>query len=191
VVRASTRIHSPPSSKGRRGRLKSICSSLNQHLIQAEAPTSPFVIPSESRDLQFSQPASDQNRSADLPFVIPSEVEGSAVLLNQHLIQTEAPTSLCHPDRSRGICSSLNQQSDSNRSADLPLSSRAKSRDLQFFSDQHLDSKRSADLPLSSERSEGSAVLINQHLIQTESAMTSPLSSRRAKSRDLRSQPAS
>jgi len=31
------------------------------------------------RDLQFSQPASDPNGSSALPFVIPSEVEGSAV----------------------------------------------------------------------------------------------------------------
>jgi hypothetical protein len=50
-----------------------ICSSLNQQPILTEAQT--------------------------LPFVIPTEAEGSAVPLNQHLIWTEAPPSLYHPDR--------------------------------------------------------------------------------------------
>jgi hypothetical protein len=56
-------------------------------------------------DLQFSQPALNAELSATLPFVIPSEAEGPAVLY-QHRMPRQAPPS--------------------------PLSSRAKPRDLRF-----------------------------------------------------------
>jgi hypothetical protein len=56
-----------------------ICGSLNQHLIQTEAPPSPLSSRPKWRDLQFSQPASDSNRGAALPFVIPTAAEGSAL----------------------------------------------------------------------------------------------------------------
>ena len=79
-----------------------ICGSLNRHLIRIEAPPSPLSSRPKWRDLQFSQPVSDSNRSSALPFVIPTEVEGSAVL---------SPASDSPPS---------------------PLSSRPKWRDLQF-----------------------------------------------------------
>src|ERR1700727_1376743 len=72
--------------------------------------------------------------NAALPFVIPSEVEGSAVLppgkaaafLKQN----------CHPDRSAAEWSDCLSPSSTNRcqleTPPSPLSSRAKSRDLQF-----------------------------------------------------------
>jgi hypothetical protein len=56
------------------------CGSLNQRRTRIEAPPSPLSSRPKWRDLRFSQPASDSNRSSALPFVIPTEVEGSAVL---------------------------------------------------------------------------------------------------------------
>jgi hypothetical protein len=53
-------------------------------------------------------------------FVIPTEVEGSAVFITSH------------PDRSGGICSSLNQHPIRMEALPSPLSSRPKWRDLQF-----------------------------------------------------------
>jgi hypothetical protein len=81
---------SPPLCHPERSR--GICSSLNQHPIRTEAPPSPLSSRPERSvvDLQFSQPASDSHRSTALPFVIPTEVEGSAVLLTRQLIRPEA-----------------------------------------------------------------------------------------------------
>src|SRR5580704_4490263 len=91
----------------------------------------------EWRDLLFSPSASNLDGSATLPFVIPSEAEGSAVLSTGHQCRgpedelssrpersgVEGPAvlslsiqprwkrdpTLCHPERSRGICGSLHR----------------------------------------------------------------------------------
>jgi hypothetical protein len=101
-----------------------ICSSLNRHLIRMEAPPSPLSSRPKWRDLQFSQPATDPDGSTDLPFVIPTEVEGSAVLSTSNQSGRKHRPSLCHPDRSGGICSSLHQQPIRTEAPTLPLSSR-------------------------------------------------------------------
>jgi hypothetical protein len=98
-----------------------------------EAPPSPLSSRAKPRDLQFSQRASDSHRSAALPFVIPSEAEGSAVLSTSIRFAPKRRPPLCHPERSRGICGSLNQHPIRTEAPPSPLSSRAKSRDLQFF----------------------------------------------------------
>jgi hypothetical protein len=79
-----------------------ICSSLNQHLLRTEAPPYPLSSRPKWRDLQFSQSASASNRSAALPFVIPTEVEGSAVLSISICFEPKRRPTLCHPDRSGG-----------------------------------------------------------------------------------------
>jgi hypothetical protein len=92
------------------------------------------------RDLQFAQPASESDRSAALPFVIPTEVEGSEVRSNGICFRSKRRLPLCHPDRSAGICSSLNQHLSQTEAPPSPLSSRSKWRDLQFAqpaSDSH------------------------------------------------------
>jgi len=48
--------------------------------MRMEAPAFPLSSRPKWRDLQFSQPATDADGSTALPFVIPTEVEGSAVL---------------------------------------------------------------------------------------------------------------
>ena len=126
--------------------------------MQTEAPPSLLSPRPKWKDLQFSEPASEADGSATLPFVIPTEVEGiSRSSLNQYLMQTEAPPSLsgpnrsggicsslicircqteappslfCHPDRSGGICSSLNQHPMQTEAPPSLLSSRPKWKDL-------------------------------------------------------------
>ncbi len=57
-----------------------------------------------------------------LPFVIPSAAEGSAVLSQPATaFHGSARPPLCHPERSRGICSSLNQQPPSMEALALPF----------------------------------------------------------------------
>ena len=90
----------------------------------------------------------DAHGSDTLPFVIPSAAEGSAVLSTSHRMHMEATPfplssraqprdlqfsppatgctwkrhpSLCHPERSRGICSSLHQPPDAHGSDTLPF----------------------------------------------------------------------
>jgi hypothetical protein len=48
--------------------------------MRMEALPSPLSSQPKWGDLKFTQPASDANRGATLSFVIPSAVEGSAVL---------------------------------------------------------------------------------------------------------------
>jgi hypothetical protein len=82
------------------------------------------------RDLLFANPATALRESASLPFVIPSEAEGSAVSLpsapldslNRIVISTEAK-------RSGEICGLPIQSLHSMENASLPLSSRAKPSD--------------------------------------------------------------
>jgi hypothetical protein len=71
--------------------------------------------------------------------------------------QMEVVPSLCHPERSRAICSSL-QQPIPNETPLSPLSSRAKPRDLQFpaATDPKRNATRSFVIP---SEAEGSAVL--------------------------------
>ncbi len=83
-------------------------------------------------DLRLTRAASNTNGSAPLPFVIPSEAEGSAVLSTSIKYKWKRLPSLCHPERSRGICSSLHQHQIQMEAPPFPLSSRAKPRDLQF-----------------------------------------------------------
>src|SRR5277367_6631695 len=45
-----------------------------------------------------------------VPFVIPSAAEGSAVLLTNNHTEPKRHPPVCHPERSRGSCSSLHQQ---------------------------------------------------------------------------------
>ena len=173
-----------------------ICGSLNQHPTSTTAPLSPLSSRAKPtcpglpwRDLQSSQPAPNIDDSATLPFVIPSEAEGSAVLSTstQHRRQRHSP--LCHPERSRGICSPLNQQSNLNGSATLPfvIPSEAEGSAVLSTSTQH---RRQRGSPLCHpERSRGICSPLNQHPTST-TAPLSPLSSR-AKPRDLQSsQPA-
>jgi hypothetical protein len=88
-------------------------------------------------------------------------------------LSMEASPPLCHPERSRGICSSLNQHPIRTEAPPSPLSPRPERSvvDLQF-SQPASDSHRSTALPLSSrpERSvvEGSAVLLTGQLIRPE-----------------------
>src|ERR1700679_2978476 len=62
----------------------------------------------KSRDLQFcSQPQTNPAVNPITLFVIPSEVEGPAVLLSTPTKPRGKPNHLiCHPERSRGTCSS-------------------------------------------------------------------------------------
>jgi hypothetical protein len=46
------------------------------------------------------------DRSSALTFVIPTEVEGSAVLSTSIRFGPKLHPNLCHPDRSGGICGS-------------------------------------------------------------------------------------
>ena len=123
-------------------------------------------------------------RSAALPFVIPTEVEEIWVLSTSICCGPKRDPRLCHPDRSGGIRSSLNQQLLWTEAPPSPLSSRPKWRDLQFSqSSSAVD--RSAALPFCHpDRSGGICSSLNQHLLWTE-APPSPLSSR-PKWRDLR-----
>jgi hypothetical protein len=74
--------------------------------------------------------------SVALLFVIPSEAERSAVLLNQQPMPTEASLSSLssRPERSamEGPAVLLNQQPMPTKASPSPLSSRATPRDLQF-----------------------------------------------------------
>ncbi len=108
------------------------CGSLNQHLIQMEAPPFPLSSRPKWRDLQFPEPSSDADGSTALPFVIPTEVEGSAVPRTIIRCGRKHRPPLCHPDRSGGICSSPNHHPMRTEAPPSPLSSRPKWRDLQF-----------------------------------------------------------
>jgi hypothetical protein len=58
--------------------------------------------------------------------------EGSAVLSTSICSGWKLHRNLCHPERSRGICGSLNQHLLWMEAPPSPLSSRAQPRDLQF-----------------------------------------------------------
>jgi hypothetical protein len=70
-----------------------------------EAPPSPLSSRAQPRDLRFSQPASALDGSSAVTFVIPSAAEGSAVLSTSICSGWKLRRNLCHPERSRGICS--------------------------------------------------------------------------------------
>jgi hypothetical protein len=106
--------------------------SLNQHPMLTNAPPSPLSSRAKPRDLQFAQPAPNAHQSTTRPFVIPSEAEGSAVRSTSTQCSPKHHPPLCHPERSRGICGSLDQHQMLTKAPPSPLSSRAKPRDLQF-----------------------------------------------------------
>jgi hypothetical protein len=61
----------------------------------------------QRRDLQFLPRLTSLRSTARLPFVIPTAVEGSAVPSPVDEPKVHSPSTLCHPDRSGGICSSF------------------------------------------------------------------------------------
>src|ERR1700693_6221081 len=124
-----------------------------------KAPPAPLSSRAKPRDLQFSRPASNADQSATLALVIPSEAEGSAVRATSPQCSPKHHPPLCHPERSRGICSSLDQHQMLTKAPPSPLSSRAKPRDLQFAQPAP-NAHQSTTLPfVIPSEAEGSAVL--------------------------------
>ena len=100
------------------GRHESLCSSRPDPA--PPSPSSPLSSRAKPRDLQSVSVATNPFVHLDrtlhspltfLPFVIPSEAEGSAVCFGRHESAGPDPPfplnlpPLCHPERSRGICS--------------------------------------------------------------------------------------
>ena len=98
--------------------------------------------------------------------------------LNQHPMLTKAQPSLCHPERSRGICGFTQSASDADQSAALPFVIPERSRGICGFTQSASDADQSAALPfVIPSVAEGSAVSPNQRPMLTK-ALPSPLSSR-------------
>ena len=139
-------------------RSRGICSSFHQYPMLTEALLFPLSSRAKPRDLQFIPPVTNAGRSAAFPFVIPSEAEGPAVHSTGNQCWPKRCFSLCHPERSRGICSSFHQYPMLTEALLFPLSSRAKPRDLQFIPPV-TNAGRSAAFPfVIPSEAEGSAV---------------------------------
>ena len=178
-----TDVSETPLTSGTRQE-RSDLRSPHQQPKQTKAPHPPLSSRAKPRDLRFPSSATKVNRSTPPSFVIPSEAEGSAVLLISNENQPKRPTLLCHPERSRGICSSPHQQRKSTKAPHSPLSSRAKPRDLRFPSSATKVNRRTPLSFVIPSEAEGSAVLLISNQNQPKPPH-SPLSSR-AKPRDLR-----
>jgi hypothetical protein len=85
-----------------------ICSSLNQHSALDRHSAVTLSSRPKWRDLQFSTSICFGWKRRP-PLCHPDRSGGICSSLNQHLLWTKRRPPLCHPDRSGGICSSLNQ----------------------------------------------------------------------------------
>ena len=150
-------------------------------------PHSPLSSRAKPRDLHFPSSATKATRIPPLPFVISSEANGSALSFISNESDPNPPTPLCHPERSRGLCSFLHQQRKRPESAPLPIviPSEAEGSAVSFISNQ---SGPNPPTPhCHPERSRGICGSLHQQRKRPESDPNpphSPLSSR-AKPRDL------
>src|SRR5580698_7941435 len=122
-----------PSSPCHPERSRGICGPLLHNQTLDGSAVLPLSSRAKPRDLRSSTPQSNFRWKRRPPLVIPSEAEGSAVLYSTIEFRWKRGPPLCHPERSRGICGPLLHNQTLDGSAVLPLSSRAKPRDLQFY----------------------------------------------------------
>ena len=94
---------------------------LNRQQRQIKARLSPLSSRAKRRDLLFTHPPSNVNGSASLPFVIPSEAEGSAVHSTGIKCRSKRPALPLSSRAKRGTCCSPIHHQMLNGSASLPF----------------------------------------------------------------------